>query len=462
MDLKIATWNILADCYSVEYQNSWEIRQHKIKQYIQELVKNCDILLLQEIDHFDDFYNDLMISFNFKCEYIQRPHKLDGCLICYNNNKFNMIAVERIQFDDLAQSADLSDFIRPSFIRHNVGIMMHLNVNIDNNNYYFTIAAAHLYWNPNFPEVKSAQSKYLLSRIYAFAKTNQNIHSSNACPIILGGDFNILPNSEQYDILISPFQSLHTLTQIKSSSSSSSLTYNNNINTNIIYSNILFEHCYYGGEKTKFICDVDCSKLCRWLRVLGIDVVMHEIPKNTQHITYNNKLERKLYKANNKHHTTDYSLIFHRAKTEKRVILTTSKNMRQRALCPESVLVSARNLEESLIEIFHRYKLPLKRESFLTVCGKCGGEIVSISTEEYKLMFLSSKSNHESIESNNVNTNSDSSNNSNYVNSDGNVKWVPSDREIFMCQRCLQVYSSILCMYKYMIICIIYYLLVCS
>ena len=36
-----------------------------------------------------------------------------------------------------------------------------------------------------------------------------------------------------------------------------------------------FHGCYYGGNQTKFLCDSTLSKLCRWLRVLGLNAAMH-------------------------------------------------------------------------------------------------------------------------------------------------------------------------------------------
>lgn len=112
-----------------------------------------------------------------------------------------------------------------------------------------------------------------------------------------------------------------------------------------------------------------------------------------------------------------YDHIFSQAKREKRVILTTSKGMRARAACPESMLVTGQgtNLEESLVELFERYRLPLDRDKFLTVCGKCGGGVVACEGAQYREIVTAGGE------------------------KDTEVPWVPEDRQIFMCKDCYQV-----------------------
>jgi uncharacterized protein with PIN domain len=66
------------------------------------------------------------------------------------------------------------------------------------------------------------------------------------------------------------------------------------------------------------------------------------------------------------------------------VIVTTSLSMRERALCPPSCLVST-NTEEALIDICKEYGLNLTQERFLTVCGKCGGEIEACSHTDTRI-----------------------------------------------------------------------------
>jgi uncharacterized protein with PIN domain len=122
----------------------------------------------------------------------------------------------------------------------------------------------------------------------------------------------------------------------------------------------------------------------------------------------------------------DFSEIFSLAREEQRVLLTNSKQMLLRSACPESFLIDPRNNEKSLIELFSKYKIPLDKEKFLTVCGKCGGQIIIIQGEKYQEMWRERKG-MERIEGSEKEENH-------------NVPWVPTDREVFMCDVCFQVH----------------------
>jgi mRNA deadenylase 3'-5' endonuclease subunit Ccr4 len=302
--LKVATWNVLADCYASGNGNNnsaitnWKKRKQSI-QKILKLLSDHDLLFLQEVDHSNDFYRPLLISYGFECRYIQRPNKHDGCLIAYSKRKYSLVASEEVNFDDLTEKFHEMDIQRQSFRRHNVALIVCLRKDCQDEescDQYVIASTAHLYWNPVYPEVKSGQSKYLLDRI-AFFKTKLNLrcsHCSNSdsdsdgqsscsishpCPIILGGDFNSTPESEQYHLLTSyqPFVSKYVSTCSycglnsfpKQSTNSSSPS---NLKPDLSH---YFQGCYYGGNQTKFLCDPTLSKLCRWLRVLGLNSAMH-------------------------------------------------------------------------------------------------------------------------------------------------------------------------------------------
>jgi mRNA deadenylase 3'-5' endonuclease subunit Ccr4 len=149
------------------------------------------------------------------------------------------------------------------------------------------VSTAHLYWNPNRPEVKLGQAKFLLNRIIDFIDTSnhythqtlshrndkainvmnqnsyinhkieeeihQSISSSIQLPIILCGDFNSLPSSDIYRLITDD----NTLESIR----------NQRFMLDIKESNLIGEILH--GPNTKFLCDHSLSRLCRWLRILG-------------------------------------------------------------------------------------------------------------------------------------------------------------------------------------------------
>lgn len=131
------------------------------------------------------------------------------------------------------------------------------------------------------------------------------------------------------------------------------------------------------GPNTKFLCDSNLSRLCRILRVLGIDtaLVPQVVPPSPSigesgDSGSKKKNKQQLLKAN-------FERIFNQAREEQRVILTTSMSMRERALCPPSCLVST-NTEEALVEICREYGLNLTQDRFLTICGKVSFFVIGV------------------------------------------------------------------------------------
>lgn len=111
MYLFVCSWNVLADCYLQEKlsssQNfeesdkrflSWNKRKENILKCINE--SNGDILFFQEIDHFH-FYDFHLQDAGYQSIYLQRPQKMDGCLISFKTNLYELLHVQNIQLNDL-------------------------------------------------------------------------------------------------------------------------------------------------------------------------------------------------------------------------------------------------------------------------------------------------------------------------------------------------------------------------
>jgi hypothetical protein len=172
---------------------------------------------------------------------------------------------------------------------------------------------------------------------------------------------------------------------------------------------------------------------------------------------------------------SDFDEIFRRARSESRVILTTSKNLKLRAACPEAMLITQTHgkLELDLIEIFDRYNIDLEREKFLTVCGKCGGNIITCEGERYREVVQmkqtiidtrcsEAKERKEARDQDGNEVKTALMNSSPQLDpplgegcesrvdraqgeeEGGGIHWVPKDREIFMCESCCQVRHHLL------------------
>jgi mRNA deadenylase 3'-5' endonuclease subunit Ccr4 len=65
---------------------------------------------------------------------------------------------------------------------------------------YLCVVNTHLFWNPIYPEIKTAQCSYLLEKTKLFLRSNFG-QLYEQCPIVFCGDFNSKPNSEVYSLL---------------------------------------------------------------------------------------------------------------------------------------------------------------------------------------------------------------------------------------------------------------------
>lgn len=335
--INLACWNVLADSYacSQSFKSTsetlipkfieWDNRKLKIATTLTDC--GADILCLQEVDHYADFFEPLLEKLGFKSLYLQRNRRKDGCLIAFNNEKFQVHDVEEVQFDDIANFME-NESAKTNVKRSNVGLIALMSSRQDPTKQFIS-STAHIYWNPRKPEVKSFQTRYLVSRIDNFISVGG---LSADIPVFIAGDFNSVPFSEPYQLLINGF--------VKEPLKKGSIGLKD-VGASVLY-----------GPKTKFLCDRNLSRLCRWMRVLGIDTALApEIKSNivvesTIISGDKSKLSRQ-HKANKQL----YDIIFDRARSEQRVILTTSKGMRERSNCPPSYLVSPNDLERALIEV---------------------------------------------------------------------------------------------------------------
>lgn len=317
--VSVVCWNVLADGYADYSKNhTWKLRAPLIRSTL--LNNLADIVILQEIDHYEDFYRPLFEECGYCCEYAQRPEKVDGCLIAYRN-VFALMSSQTIQFDDIAAQYPYS---ADKYLRHNVALLLKLQFDQTS----FLVANCHLFWNPAFEEVKTAQARYLLQHIHAA--------SSTALPTILGGDFNSFPETPPYFAITDPSKRISRPPPVTPST-------------------------------LRFLCEPSLARLCRWLRVLG--VVANTFDTNTTNSS-----------------PVDYNAIFQQCATEQSILLSSSKSLLSRRNCPPSHYVSPLHLPHALIYLYYTYpSLPLSRSQFLTICSKCGNKIEECQRDDDRI-----------------------------------------------------------------------------
>ncbi|PWA26319.1 DNAse I-like superfamily protein [Artemisia annua] len=173
-----------------------------------------------ELDNYDNFYKEKVGHYDYSSIYVKRGGtKKDGCGIFYKHNKLELVIEEKIDYNDLAeltldestrakpkekaldsdmngQGTSSKDYGDPNdpyvrLKRDCVGIMAAFKFK-EPYEHYVIVANSHIYWDPEWADVKLAQAKYLLSRVAQFKKM---VSEKFECTpsLLIAGDFNSVP-----------------------------------------------------------------------------------------------------------------------------------------------------------------------------------------------------------------------------------------------------------------------------
>ncbi|KAK9277280.1 hypothetical protein L1049_006820 [Liquidambar formosana] len=241
---RVVSYNILAQVYvkSSLFPHSpspclkWKARSQAILTVLKNL--EADFLCLQELDEYDGFYKGSLESHGYSSVYIQRSgQKRDGCGIFYKQNIAELVLEEKIEYNDLVNSIQdgtilfddkhsnalasgnndvgpkiglapkntLEDHGDPNdpcvrLKRDCVGIMAAFRL-ANPSHHLVIVVNTHLYWDPEWADVKLAQAKYLLSRLAQFKTLISNRYECTPS-VIVTGDFNSIPGDKVYEYLI--------------------------------------------------------------------------------------------------------------------------------------------------------------------------------------------------------------------------------------------------------------------
>ncbi|XP_076888337.1 carbon catabolite repressor protein 4 homolog 4-like [Bidens hawaiensis] len=224
---RLVSYNILAQAYvkSSVFPHSpspclkWKARSPAVLDVLRSL--DADILCLQELDEYDSFYKEKIEQNDYSSIYIKRSgKKLDGCGIFYKHNKLELVIEETIDYNDLAESilddasreepkekaSDTNNRGDPNdpyvrLKRDCVGIMAAFKFKYPYQ-HYVIVTNTHIYWDPEWADVKLAQAKYLLSRVAQFQKMVSDKFECTPS-VLIAGDFNSVPGDKVYQYLVS-------------------------------------------------------------------------------------------------------------------------------------------------------------------------------------------------------------------------------------------------------------------
>ena len=215
IDFTIISWNILSqDLIEVHrdfYKNctnsslDWSRRRSKILKYLFNSPKKYKLICLQELNHihYEDDFLPHINEHGYKSIYLKRgSSKQDGCAIIYHQETFELDSYETVNLGN------------PSVLdvqkqRENVGIIASFRPKAHSSSRHsdrstsgkFIVATTHLFFNPNRGDIKVLQLRILLAEIWKAATVVSN-GQVKQLPIILCGDFNLLPNSLLYNFIV--------------------------------------------------------------------------------------------------------------------------------------------------------------------------------------------------------------------------------------------------------------------
>lgn len=169
---------------------TWSTRKHRIMDEI--LKSKADIICLEEVDHYSDFFNPILTSLDYIGLYMPKPDSPcllynenngpDGCALFFSSKKFSLILHEQF----VLRNGDGED-------TNQVAIVVLLETTYLAKPKKICVASTHLKshsseWCEN---LRKEQSTFLLKRI-------GELIDFEYIPVIVCGDFNTEPNTPTY------------------------------------------------------------------------------------------------------------------------------------------------------------------------------------------------------------------------------------------------------------------------
>ncbi|KAG7816444.1 hypothetical protein KL919_004317 [Ogataea angusta] len=228
--ITVSTYNLLSQQYMwPEVYNhipskytSWQYRLPLINRNLMDLSRLADIMCFQEMEFnvYQETWKPLLKDHGFDSIFQKkRPptywtkseDQLDGVSIFVNSNKFDLLSYEPVDYSEHFQNPEYftptQDLRERAMTRNTVALIA--TVRHKRTGTIIFVTNTHLYWSPEFPDVKVLQA-YLLVRLLKRTmrnhyKVNDNqlseIMRQGQASVLLVGDFNSTPDSMVYEFL---------------------------------------------------------------------------------------------------------------------------------------------------------------------------------------------------------------------------------------------------------------------
>ncbi|KAL7748965.1 Protein angel 2 [Sorochytrium milnesiophthora] len=196
----VMSYNVLAQVHldnnrmlyrdAAEEDLAEDVRMPRILEHIHAL--RPDILCMQEVQNYR-YLSEKLESSGYLGMYKQRTSKStpqhDGCAIMYNSQKFSIVEEEDVEFN-----------CNSVLCKDNVAQIVTLKVRNARRPTYICVANTHILYGPKFGIIKAGQLHMLFVRLFNHVKRIQ-AHVGIQIPVILCGDYNLVPHSNLYTYL---------------------------------------------------------------------------------------------------------------------------------------------------------------------------------------------------------------------------------------------------------------------
>lgn len=225
--IRVVTYNVLAEIYTNKqmypycplWALSWNFRRRNLMRQMTQF--DADIYCLQEVqaDRFEQFFYPTFRANGYEGLYkkktreaMGRKGKVDGCAIFFKANRFQLREKYVIEFNDAAMAMARAGKLVPNqgtlnememsetlsrVMKDNIAqvvVLETLPSGMDKGGRQFCLCNTHIFWDPEYADVKLWQSAMLLKELEKF-------NVGRKLPLILCGDFNSLPDSSVYEFL---------------------------------------------------------------------------------------------------------------------------------------------------------------------------------------------------------------------------------------------------------------------
>mmetsp|Transcript_12293 Transcript_12293/g.49524 ORF Transcript_12293/g.49524 Transcript_12293/m.49524 type:complete len:759 (-) Transcript_12293:119-2395(-) len=448
--IRFLTFNVLADAYARGQSRhcaaadlTWRARRDALVDVIRRA--DADVVCLQEADHHATWWTPQLEALGYAVAIAPREQQAardddgdlprsshhdarrrprtdldDACVTAWRASRFSAVQSPRIErFDDLV--ADESDPLAKRYRRHNVGLVCVLRLTEDDDDdtgerQIFAVANAHLHWDPTREDVKLAQTRALLRACPA------------GLPVVIGGDLNSRPASPPLRLVFDgsasvdcrrlAFNDTDTTSGDNAVSAAAvdreapsapplspppppgaAAAAATTTTTEDTGSSASSTAVATKGGPPRIAVDFNLNRLCRWLRLCGIDAIIETAdeaaarcaPQGGGPSRSASGASATAAKASSSHasgvvsSSSSKSLAFvARAVRERRLLVTSSKALvarREVASIPHVFVPSTATTEAAFRDVVAAAGAQLGEADALTRCVLCNGSIADVAAD---------------------------------------------------------------------------------